>query len=278
MTNTIRVVVEALYLYPVKSCAPMSVQSLDFDEEGRLAGDREWAVVDESSNVVWQGSHHGLALVHPEFQEGRSVLRSSKGGCVQFERNAIRTPRDVYIWNDVAKHNEVFAATDAGDDVAAFLETTVGARLRLVNLGRGAQRREGTNRVHIVSRTSYEELAADLPRTAQLPENILRFRPNIVVSGWSEPLVPFIEEHFTQFAWTASERSASLCVDELCIRCVVPNVDPATGGEDTRVLEVVGQHSAARYPGKPIYFGLYATSKGPCRLSRGAVLEASLAI
>jgi uncharacterized protein YcbX len=243
-----------------------------------LAGDREWAIVDEKSSIVWQGSHPRLALIHPEFQEEYPVLRNNKGDYVQFERVAMRTPRDVYIWNDTAKQNDVFVASDAGDEVAAFLENTVGARLRLVRLGRDARRREGSNRAHMVSRTSFDELSADLPQTAQLPQNLMRFRPNIVVTGWPEPLVPFLEEQFTKLEWTAAKTTAALEVLELCIRCVVPNVDPATGGEDARVLEVVSKHSAARHPGEPIYFGLYATSNGPCTLNRGAVLEASLAI
>jgi hypothetical protein len=58
---------------------------------------------------------------------------------------------------------------------------------------------------------------------------------------------------------------------------VVLNVDPATGHQDPRVLEAISKHSAARHPGKPICFGLYATATGASTLSRGAVLQASLA-
>jgi uncharacterized protein len=276
MTNTIRVVADALYIYPVKSCAPMRVESLTFDEEGLLVGDREWAIVDENSSVVWQGSHPRLALVHPEFQMDKSALRNSRGNYVQFDREAMRAQRSVSIWNDVAKQNDFFTASDAGNEVAAFLEDTVGARLRLVRLSREGQRREGSRRIHILSRTSFDELAVDLPRAAQPSEQIMRFRPNIVVTGEREPLVPFLEEQFTKLEWSGG--TTALEVGEKCIRCVVPNVDPATGSEDDRVLEVVHKHSAARYPGEPIYFGLYATSRGASTLNRGAVLEASLAI
>jgi uncharacterized protein len=254
------------------------VESLAFDEDGLLIGDREWAVVEENSSIAWQGSHPRLALVHPEFQEGHPTVRNGKGDHVQFETAAMCTRREVYVWNDTAKRNDVFTAIDAGDEVAAFLANTVGAKLRLVLLGREARRRDGSNRVHIVSPTSFNELAAELPLTAQAPQNIMRFRPNIVVTGWSEPLLPFIEEQFTKLEWNAGKTMAELRIGDRCIRCVVPNVDPTTGGEDARVLEVLSKHSAARYPGEPIYFGLYATAKGPCTLKRGAVLEASLTI
>lgn len=277
MTNTIRVVADALYIYPVKSCAPVRVESLSFDEEGLLVGDREWAVVDENSSVVWQGAHPRLALVHPEFQLEKPALRNSRGDYVQFDRGATLAQRNVSMWNDVAKQNDLFAASDAGNEVAEFLENTVGARLRLVRLGPEGQRREGSRRIHILSRTSFDELAVDLPREAQPPEHLMRFRPNIVVTGESEPLVPFLEEQFTRLEWSAGTTNV-LEVGERCVRCVVPNVDPGTGSEDARILGVVHKHSTARYPGEPIYFGLYATSRGAGTLNRGAVLEASLAI
>lgn len=278
MTNTIRVVADALYIYPVKSCAAVHVDSLTFDEEGLVVGDREWAIVDESSSVVWQGSHPKLALIHPEIHEEHSALRASSGEFVKLDHVAMGTLRDVRIWNDTKQHNDVFTAMDAGDQAAAFLERVVDARLRLVRLGRKAQLRQGLNRIHIASCTSFDELAVDLPRAAKLSENLARFRPNIVVSGLSEPLVPFIEEQFTRLEWTAGNTTVALEVDGLCVRCVVPNVDPTTAAEDTSVLEVVGKHSAARYPGEPIYFGIYATPKGPCMLKRGTTLEVSLAI
>jgi uncharacterized protein YcbX len=235
-------------------------------------------VVDEGSSVVWQGSHPRLALVHPQFKEDHQVLRSSTGDHVQFKASALHAAREVLIWNETSKQNDVFAATDAGDEVAAFLRKTVGARLRLVLLGRAARRREGSNRIHVVSTESFNELAADLPSAAQAPQNLMRFRPNVVVSGWGEPLVPSIEEQFVRLEWTSGNTTAALQVNELCTRCVVPNVDPATAGEDARVFETLSKHSAARYPGKPTYFGLYAISKGACTLNSGTLLHASLAI
>jgi uncharacterized protein len=275
LTDIIRVVADALYIYPVKSCAPVRVEALNFDEEGLLVGDREWVVVDECASVVWQGSHPRLALVHPEFHADKLALRNSRGDCVQFDRAAMRVLRDVSIWNDVAKRNDFFAASDAGNEVAAFLENTVGARLRLMRLGYEGQRREGSRRVHIVSRSSFEDLATDLPRTAQPPENLMRFRPNIVITGESEPLVPFIEEQVTKLQWSANP-TAALEVGERSTRCVVPNVDPATASDDARVLEVVHKSSTARYPGEPISFGVYATSIGASTLHRGASLKATL--
>jgi uncharacterized protein len=278
MPNTIRVVADALYIYPVKSCGAVCADSLTFDEVGALVGDREWAIVDESASVVWQGSHPRLALIHPEIQTDHVVLRAADGKCTKLGLDAMRTLRGVQIWNEAKKQNDVFAAIDAGDEAAAFLETVTGAKLRLVRLGREAQRRQGVNRVHIASCTSFNELAVDLPQTTQLPENLARFRPNVVVTGLGDALMPFMEEQFTRLQWATGSTTAALEVDGLCVRCVVPNVDQATAAVDPIVLEVVSRHSAARYPGGPIYFGIYARPMAPCILKRGTALEVNLAI
>ena len=184
MEDSLLVVVEALFTYPVKSCAPMCVGSLVFSDEGLLAGDREWAVVDESSNVVWQGSHPKLALVQPELRAEHLTLRNDRGDHVNFETQDLRTRRDVQIWNEVAKRNDAFAAADAGDEVAAFLENTVGAGLRLVRLGQEAlppRRRESHTHgfpriVRRARRRSPEECATSREPHA-IPPKHCRRRP-----------------------------------------------------------------------------------------------------
>ena len=277
MTNTLQAVVEDLFVYPIKACAPLRVAALEFDANGTVVGDRAWVVIDAQSNVVWQGAHPKLARVHPEFQQGHLALRNHQGHSVGAWRMQPTTPCRVQLWNDTTKTNDVFLAADAGDEAAEFLEHTVGARLRLARLGRAGQRRAGSNRAHIVSRSSVEELAAEFPETENPFADLGRFRPNVVINAVNAPLSPFIEEHFVNLEWTLGTTTACLKVEELCVRCVVPNVDPATGHQDPRVLEAISKHSAARHPGKPIYFGLYATATGASTLSRGAVLQASLA-
>jgi uncharacterized protein len=277
ITNSIHVLVDELFVYPIKACAPVRVDALAFDEGGWLKGDREWVVVDAQSQVVWQGSHPRLALVHPEFHGGRLALRNTAGECVELGQPATWIRREVAIWNDTTKQHDTFGAHDAGDPAAAFLACTVGASLRLVRLGPEGRLRDGVNRVHVVSRASFEELAADLPDVGHSPEAIQRCRPNVVIKAGHEPLIPFIEEQFTELKWQEDGATARLAVRERCVRCVVPNVDPATGLEDARVLAVISQHSATRYPGQPTYFGLYATTSRASTLTRGTVLEASVA-
>ena len=60
MNSSVRLVVRALYRYPVKSCGAEPVDALEFAQDGLVRGDREWIVVDEQANPVWLGSHPRL--------------------------------------------------------------------------------------------------------------------------------------------------------------------------------------------------------------------------
>ena len=278
MSNTIQVIARALYTYPVKACASCPADALNFDADGLLLGDREWAVVDAQSTVTWQGSHPRLALVVPEFNGGILSLRNPDGERVEIHRAADRSPCQILIWNDRTKQNDVFAATDEGAAAAEFLWRTVGARgLRLVRLGRQALRRDGVNAIHIVSSASVAEFNDDLVKTGHPPASLARFRPNVVIEGEHERLLAFMEEHFTALDWTHEAQRSSLVVGDLCVRCIVPNVDPASASVDERVLQTVSSLSAQRHPGGPSYFGIYARPAAASSLLRGTVLTAKLA-
>jgi uncharacterized protein YcbX len=176
----------------------------------------------------------------------------------------------------MAKCHEIHKGSDAGYEAARFLQRTAGPGLRLVRLGRTALRRSGLNPVHLAAEDSFNEFLAALSPEQRHLGNALRFRPNVLIQGLGEALVPFIEEHLTRLEWSSNGASSALVVTSPCIRCVVPNVDPATGLVDDRVLDAVSKLSAERHPNRPTYFGVYAQPAGPGVLSRSAVLTGSL--
>jgi uncharacterized protein len=227
MTDAVTVTADELFLYPIKSCAALAVQALAFDAQGHLLGDREWAIVDERSSLVWQGSHPGLARLRPSVADGQLSMHCSGTGTGLRVAGAARSSCTVQIWNDSLQQHECFEAQDEGDEAAAFLRQSVGAELRLVHLGPAALRRPGTERVHIVSRSSCDELAGAVAQDGPaFRANLERFRPNIVITGSPGALMPFLEEHFTHLEWQGGSRPSCLTVIEPCVRCIVPNVDP----------------------------------------------------
>jgi hypothetical protein len=217
------------------------------------------------------------------------MLQTAAGEGVAITPDEALAPCRVVIWNDLAKREDAFDAWDGGDAAAAFLRGVTGAPLRLVKLGREAMRREGASRVHLVHRGAFGEFVAALGAGGQGLADLARFRPNIVladVTGVGDggddgaSAVPFIEEQVTRFEWregSAGSAPSSLVVGERCVRCIVPNVDPATGLVDERVLDVIATLSAQRFPGAPVCFGLYAAATGRATLRRGEVLASTLA-
>ena len=66
-----------LFVYPIKSCAGMAVQTRRLDATG-LEGDRSYMVVDEDGRFLTQREEPRLALVRPE--PGDPLTVATPGG------------------------------------------------------------------------------------------------------------------------------------------------------------------------------------------------------
>jgi uncharacterized protein YcbX len=269
MNSSTKLTVCQLFRYPIKACGPEHVDALQFDTEGLLIGDREWVVVDQDSTVVWQGSHPRLALIRPVLQNGALTMLNDAGDQLIVEAMNGSDSDEVRIWNDFSKCLDIHRGKDAGDKAARFLQQTAGPGLRLVRLGREALQRNGLNPVHLATVDSVNEFLAALAPEQRHLVNALRFRPNILVQGHGESLLPFVEDHLSRLNWSSNGAECGLFVTSLCIRCIVPNVDPSTGLMDNSILEAVSKLSAERFPAQPTYFGVYVRPTGPGVLLRG---------
>jgi uncharacterized protein len=271
-----QVIVDSLHIYPIKSCAGMRVARLQFTNEGLIADDREWVVVNTDSEVVWQGSHPKLALVKPIILPGSLRLTAVGQQQIDIAQHPAKPTCQIKMWNDTTKVNDVLDGVDGGDQGATFLQAVTGANLRLVRLNASALSRDAVNRIHIVSASSMNELNRALKNCGSPTVDLSRFRPNVVISSIDEPLEPFLEEAITELSWTDEGREGMLSTAQLCIRCVVPNVDPVTADVSEETLQTVTALSAARHQGKPVYFGTYANIIQAAVLREGTVLKAAL--
>jgi len=256
----------ALYLYPIKACAGVPAEELLLDARGGAVGDRGWAVVDADGAVTWLGSHPRLALVQPAFAGAGLVLDAP--GAASIATPDRLTPCRVKIWSDVHARHETFEAADAGDAVAAWLREVVGAPLRLVRLSEAALAREGSNALHLVFTPSIAAVEAAWRPSSGMPLDVRRFRPNIVLAlpaGGNE----FLEESLAALAWQG-EPGTRLEVTAPCIRCVVPNVDPASAQVDASLLDTLAGLSQRRREGGTA-FGVYARGAAGARLRVGEV-------
>lgn len=247
----------ALFIYPIKSCAGMPVDMIEIDESGGARGDREWAVVNEHLEVTWQGAFARLALISPGGAGSKIVLSAAGFGSIATAPLSAMKPVVVKIWNEKTSRNDEFAAFDAGDELAAWLTFVVGAPLRLVRLSREALLRDSVNRLHVVTAESVSSANDALVEHGQAAVDVIRYRPNIVLQGIGEPLLPFIEDHVTGLRLGPVGGEGRIDVAARCIRCVVPNVDPRTAATSNEPLNLLTELSAQRHPGGPTTFGIY---------------------
>jgi uncharacterized protein YcbX len=260
----------ALFVYPVKACAGMAVDELVLDERGGAVGDRGWAVVDAEHAVTWQGAHPRLALVRPRARDAALLLEADGVEPIAAPDAAALVPCQVRIWNDAMARHDIFEAADAGDAVAAWLAQVCGAPLRLVKLGAAARARDGVNALHLVFSASAAAVDAALASAGLPAADLRRYRPNIVLAMPAGTAgIEFIEESLEALEWQRGATATRLQVTAPCVRCVVPNVDPASGRVDDAVLDTLARLSQQRRPGGATVFGVYARGPAGARLRPG---------
>jgi uncharacterized protein YcbX len=223
--------VASLFHYPVKGCAGVELREGVLGLAG-LEHDRTFMVVDSEGRFLSQRRDPRLAVIRPALGEDARRLTLAAPGIEPIDV-AVDTGEDTGARTDVWIHGEPYRGVDQGDRVAEWLSTWLARPCRLVRVPPEHDRVTGgetsgtagfadSTAVLVVSTRSLEELntrlaGKDLPA---LPMN--RFRPNVVVEGWSEP-------HEEERARRVEVGEAELGFAKVAIRCVVTTVDQATG-------------------------------------------------
>lgn len=214
---------QALYEYPIKSCAAREVRSLDLDAIGPV-GDRRWMVVDVAMRFVTQRRDPALARVFCT-PDGRGGLRVTGHGAPPLDIPAPppdAPSREVVVWSDTV------TARDAGDAAADWFSAIVGRPVRLVRIAPDAERRLDTSYAEglVAFADGFPLLVMsaatlDALRARGHAIDARRFRPNVVIGG----AAPFDED-----AWT-SLRIGGIDIDLVkpCSRCTMVDVDPDAG-------------------------------------------------
>jgi uncharacterized protein YcbX len=68
-----RVTLSGLYVYPIKSCAGISLRSADLSATG-LRHDRRWMLIDEAGEFMSQRAHPRMALISVRFAPEGMIL------------------------------------------------------------------------------------------------------------------------------------------------------------------------------------------------------------
>lgn len=221
--------VSVIYLYPIKSCAPLAVDSARTEPRG-LQFDRRWMVIDEAGRFLTGRQLPRLTLVCALPQTDGLSLQAPGMPTLQVGFPDVRAEATVAatVWDsDVA-------ALPAGPAADAWLSDFLQRPARLVHMDAGTTRGMTDARCQpgdevsfadafpllLISQAALDGLNARLAT----PVSMLQFRPNLVVAG----VAAHAEDGWKRIRIGEVEFE----VAKACTRCVFTTVDPARGVRD----------------------------------------------
>ena len=259
-----------LLLYPIKSCAAMSVGSATLLESGLMAEgvhDREWMLVTEDGQFLTQREHPRMALIVP--RPDRDALRvrapAREDLLLPLAWNDEAPVRTVRIWDDLVD------ALDCGDAAADWFGAALGVRCRLVRFPSGAVRPTSVKwtggmpsqtrfsdgyPLLLIGQASLDDLTARLRGAGRPALPMDRFRPNLVVDG----IAAYEEDYLSALSGGRVE----LRPVKPCARCPIPSIDQASGIPGPDPLDLLQSYRANPRLDGGICFGMN------CIVSAGA--------
>ncbi len=260
-----------LYRYPLKSCKAEPLQQACFDELG-LSGDRRWMLVDDASGRFYtQRALPHMSQLSVLYNKNGGVTLSAPGMTwldVPVPEDRETNLRGVTVWRDTLR------VPDAGDAAARWVSEFIGKPTRMVHIPKARARwlPSGYGSVDdkmgfadgfpllLIGQASLDDLSARIGR----PQEMLRFRPNMVVEG---------AQAFAEDGWKRI-RIGDLQFRLLkgCSRCILITIDPATG-ERSDDREPLSTLKTYRQKEGEVWFGQNMVNDGPGTLEIGMEVE-----
>jgi uncharacterized protein YcbX len=259
-----------LYRYPLKSAAGEALHETTLDALG-VQGDRRWMVVDaETGRFLTQRLLAQMTQLQARWLD-RTHLQLSAPGMANLPVAVPDTEaplRGVTIWRDSLQ------VPDAGDQAAQWLSQFLGRACRLVQVSEPRARQVDTAYAEVgdkvafadgfplllIGQASLDDLSARVGR----PLPMLRFRPNLVVSG-SEP---YAEDSWKRIRIGELE----FRVVKGCSRCIMTTLDPSSG-ERSADREPLTTLKTYREREGEVYFGQNLIACGEGSLTVGMPVE-----
>ena len=260
--------ITALTLYPIKSCAGISLSSALLTETGlsfATVHDREWMVVDQNGLCLTQREHPKMALIRPSITDGKLVLEakgiSALAISLVHDNVPQRTSMQVQVWDDS------LLAYDEGEECAAWLNSVLGHACRLVRFHPSASRvanNQWTNNQDVpthfsdayplllISEASLADLNQKLTALKLTAVPMNRFRPNIVIDG----IAAFEEEYAESFSM--DEAGQTICLKSIkpCPRCPMPAVNQLTAHVEDNPVDVLQTYRSNAMLDGAVTFGM----------------------
>ncbi len=216
-----------IHVYPVKSCAPLTVASATVEDRG-FAGDRRWMIVDANARFVTGREQPRLTQIHALPDDDGLVLSAPGMPSLRLAplRGAARIATTV--WKSSV---QALPAPPAAD---AWISTYLGQPARFVHMDaacvRAVDSKYGASGDEVsfadgfplllISQAALDALNARLAQSVSM----LRFRPNVVIANTE----PHAEDGWKRIRIGAVDFD----VVKSCSRCVFTTVDFERGAFD----------------------------------------------
>ena len=254
--------ITGIYIYPIKSCRGIAVDSANVHDIG-LEHDRRYMIVDADNQFLTQRNHPDMARIAVSQTASGWALSRVDMPLLRWDPVTHGTESTVQIWKDSV------TVVDQGDAVATWFSQALGRPCRLVGFAPGIRRLvDPTYAVDPEDAVSFadgyasllvtEESLADLNTRTKEAVPMDRFRPNIVVSGarpWEED-----NWHSVQIG------SVEMVAVKKCARCVVTTTDQKTGERHVEPLHTL---AVFRHIGHGLIFGQNMVHKTSGRIQLG---------
>lgn len=243
--------ITAIYVYPVKSLAGISLQEAVPEVRG-LQYDRRWMLVDESGTFVSQREIPKMALLDTAITpEGIAVFPRQNPAdrvLIPFEPTPDAPLLEVKVWDDYCEGQVVSA------DLNQWFSAQLEHALQLVYMPVATQRIADQRYAPAGHTVSYadgfpvliigESSLEALNRKLEQPVGMDRFRPNLVFSGGEA----FEEDEWQDFS-IGNQKFRGV---KKCGRCIMTTIDQQTTEKSAEPLKTL---AGFRKDGNRILFG-----------------------
>jgi len=267
--------VSELAIYPVKSCAQIPVKQAYVEDFG-LSQDRRWMVVDHNGKFITQRQQPRMCLIQPKLitaslntpasYEHDIIIEGPGMDALRVTMPSDKISRYVTVWRDQCH------VVDCGDVVAQWLSQFLEVKCRMVYFPPDEFRQVDLAFAQAGERTAFSDgfpillisqaSLDDLNSRMDAPIPMLRFRPNLVVSGCDS----FAEDNWRRI----KIGGLILRVVKPCSRCVIPSIDTRSAVKGIEPLRTLLTY---RKRENKIYFGQNVIAMGRGKLAVGMPVD-----
>ena len=238
-----------IFIYPIKSCAGIRANQWSVTQKG-LKYDRQWMIIDQNGQFLSQRKLPQMALIQPTILDQQLALSAPEMEEIKFSLKLPETSEvlQVNIWQDQCQAKSVSHELDQW--LSDFLKINCKLVFQDQNDIRQVDQQYAKPQDQVYFSDGFpfliisENSLADLNSRMPYQISMLRFRPNLVISGCRS----FAEDYWREI----KIGEISFRLPKPCSRCPIPNIDPKTGKTSKHTIKTLNQY---RRFNNQVYFG-----------------------